>query len=82
MLLEILLNLVLLLPVGVLLPIMLRRPVSWRQGLCVGVVLSLAIELGQLVTRRGLFELDDIIHNSVGCMMGCVIIAKITGAKS
>lgn len=82
MLMEVLLNLVLLLPVGVLLPMMLRRPVRWWQGLLVGMALSLAIELGQLVTRRGLFELDDLLHNSVGCMMGCVIVSKVIGKES
>ena len=28
------------------------------------------IELIQLLTRRGLFEFDDIIHNIVGAMIG------------
>lgn len=30
---------------------------------------SFVIELLQLITCRGLFEFDDIIHNGVGCMM-------------
>ena len=72
MLMEVLLNLVMLLPVGILLPMTLRKPVGWRQGLAVGVLISAVIELGQLFWRRGLFELDDIVHNSVGCMLGCV----------
>ncbi|MFR5484739.1 MAG: VanZ family protein [Blautia massiliensis (ex Durand et al. 2017)] len=33
---------------------------------------SFVIELLQLITCRGLFEFDDIIHNGFGCMMGAV----------
>lgn len=72
MLREILLNIVLLLPVGVLLPVTLRRPLRWQSGLWIGVLISTVIELGQLLWCRGLFELDDILHNSVGCMIGCM----------
>lgn len=30
------------------------------------------IEVSQFIFRRGLLELDDIIHNSLGCMIGCM----------
>ena len=73
MLLENLLNIALLLPVGVLLPLTLRRPLRWWQGLLVGVLISSLIELSQLLWRRGLFELDDILHNSLGCLLGCAL---------
>ena len=73
MLTEILLNIALLLPVGVLLPLTLRRPLNWWQGLLIGLLISSAIELGQLLWRRGVFELDDILHNSLGCLLGCAI---------
>lgn len=39
----------------------------------VGMGTSFVIELLQLITCRGLFEFDDIIHNGVGCMMGAVL---------
>ena len=38
-----------------------------------GIVVSFGIEILQLVLKRGLFELDDIINNSLGCMMGAVL---------
>ena len=41
-------------------------------ALAVGVLLSGTIEVSQDVFRRGLFELDDIMHNSLGCMIGCM----------
>ena len=42
-------------------------------GLLVGITVSSAIEISQLWFCRGLFEFDDIIHNSLGCMLGCLL---------
>lgn len=39
----------------------------------IGIVTSAMIETCQLVFYRGLFEWDDMIHNGIGCMIGCVI---------
>ena len=70
---ENLLNVLLLLPVGLLLPGVFNRRLKWRWGLIVGIVASSVIEVSQLVFCRGLFEFDDIIHNSLGCMLGTLI---------
>ena len=70
---EVLLNCVLLFPVGILLPLILSRPLKWYQGLLFGAIVSGCIELLQLITCRGLFEFDDIFHNSLGCMVGCIL---------
>lgn len=70
---EVLLNCVLLLPVGILLPPALNKPLKWYHGFMFGVIISGSIELSQLILCRGLFEFDDIIHNSIGCMIGCVV---------
>lgn len=67
------LNILMLFPVGFLLPIARGRRVSWKVGLFAGVLISGTIEVLQFVLRRGLFEWDDIIHNSLGCMIGCII---------
>ena len=34
--------------------------------------MSATIELSQLIFMRGLFEWDDMIHNGLGCMAGCL----------
>ena len=70
---EVLLNCVLLFPVGMLLPLIFSRPLKWYQGLLFGAIVSGCIELLQLITCRGLFEFDDIIHHSLGCMVGCIL---------
>ena len=69
---ENLLNCILLLPAGVLLPIIANHKVKWYQALAVGILVSAIIEFSQLIFMRGLFEWDDMIHNGLGCMIGCL----------
>jgi len=40
--------------------------------------LSLTVELIQLVTKTGLFETDDVIHNTLGAAIGCGLFILIT----
>ena len=63
----------LLFPAGILLPGVTGRKLKWWMGLLVGITVSSAIEISQLWLCRGLFEFDDIIHNSLGCMLGCLL---------
>lgn len=70
---ENILNMLMLFPVGFLLPLVFARKIKWYQGLLFGMVFSSAIELLQLFLCRGLFEFDDIIHNSFGCMIGALV---------
>lgn len=72
-----LINIFMLFPVGVLLPIMADGRVEKLAGLIIGIVISTAIELLQLILCRGLFEWDDIIHNSLGCMFGVILMNKL-----
>ena len=74
---EVLLNIILLFPAGVLLPMVFNRPLRWYYGLLFGMLISGTIETLQLITCRGLFEFDDIFHNSLGCLIGCVICSKL-----
>ena len=67
---ENLLNCILLLPAGALLPLIMNRKIKWQEALLFGVLISATIETSQLITMRGLFEWDDMIHNGLGCMVG------------
>lgn len=69
---ENLLNMILLFPMGLLLPVMCGKRLSWWKGFLSGAAVSAAIEICQLVFCRGLFEWDDMIHNGIGCMAGCL----------
>lgn len=69
---QILTNVVMFVPVGVL------GGKIWRwRGLIVAVGISFAIEVLQLVTSRGLSEFDDVIHNCVGAVIGIGLVALI-----
>lgn len=74
---ENLLNMLMLLPAGLLLPVVAGRKLCWWKGLLIGVLISAVIEISQLIFRRGLFEWDDMIHNGIGCMGGCIITSWI-----
>lgn len=70
---EIVLNCILLMPMGLLLPVIAGHRVFPLKGFAAGFFASAIIEICQLVFKRGLFEWDDMIHNALGCMMGCCL---------
>ena len=61
----------------ILLPFVFYKKISWNKALLVGLAFSFFIETSQLILHRGLFEWDDIIHNSLGIMIGCILANKI-----
>lgn len=69
---ENILNVLMLMPLGVLLPIGFEQ-ITYKQAALSGFLVSLIIEVMQLLTRRGLFEFDDILHNTLGCLLGYAI---------
>lgn len=66
---QILTNVIMFVPVGVLVGWIWR----WR-GLWVAAGLSVFIEVLQLITARGLCEFDDVFHNMVGAVIGVGIV--------
>ena len=69
---EILLNYVLFIPFGCLLHLCFGEKFGLRVVIA-GLLLSVSIEIVQLVFRIGLFEFDDMIGNTVGCLIGAVV---------
>lgn len=67
-LIEVLLNVALFVPIGFLLEGIM--PKGFLKVLFTGCLLSILIELLQLASGRGLCETNDVIHNTVGCMVG------------
>ncbi|MEE1080328.1 MAG: VanZ family protein [Bacteroidales bacterium] len=67
-LMEVLLNVALFVPIGFLLGGMM--PKGFLKVLLTGFLLSSLIELLQLASGRGVCETNDVIHNTVGCMLG------------
>ena len=64
-----LLNICMFLPVGFLLKCGYRN-VTCKKVFLAGLLLSVSIELLQFLLCKGLCEIDDIIHNVAGCMLG------------
>ena len=64
------LNILLFVPFGYLLPLLWKRADRWWKVVLCGFVLSLLIELTQLVTHLGMFDLDDLMNNSLGVFLG------------
>ena len=66
---ENIMNVAVFLPIGVLLGCAIRS-MNWWKALLIGGCLSVSIEFLQLVFKRGFSEVDDVMHNTLGCMMG------------
>ena len=62
-------NTVIFIPTGSLLAIFLNKPRLWKV-IFVSVVISASIEILQFVFKKGFAELDDVFHNTLGCMIG------------
>lgn len=62
-------NIILFVPVGVLLPLTGIGDKCLKTGL-MGLCLSMMIEATQLATHRGFFEIDDLILNTIGALIG------------
>ena len=66
-------NVVLFIPIGILLMLILTCKHKVKISVVVGLLLSASIELVQLVSHRGLFEFDDIVHNTLGVVIGIAL---------
>ena len=70
------LNVLLFVPFGYLLPLLWTRVARWWKLLLCGLFVSLSIELLQLVTLRGMFDLDDLMNNTLGALLGWLCFAR------
>lgn len=70
-------NVLMLMPLGILLPVAWKRTGSAKQVILMGFLISLTIEFLQLILKRGLFEFDDMFHNTIGVMIGYWLYQRI-----
>ena len=66
---EIIMNVVVFVPVGLLLGFASRSMTLWKVML-IGGGISVLIEAMQFNFQRGFAEVDDVVHNVLGCMLG------------
>ena len=66
---ETIMNVIVFVPVGILLGLAFRSMTLWKV-LLIGVAISSSIEAMQFFFKRGFAETDDVMHNTLGCMLG------------
>jgi glycopeptide antibiotics resistance protein len=59
-------------PFGMLLPVLLKRGNAFKV-VALGFLFSLSIEILQFIFRKGIAELDDLILNTLGAMIGYLL---------
>ncbi len=69
---EIIGNIIMLMPVGILLPFNLKKN-KFKTTLIIGFLITFSIEFMQLIFKKGLFETDDLIDNTLGVVLGYLI---------
>lgn len=87
---ENIMNVMVFVPVGVLLGLVTQKTRNgWRTRIArislivaAGLIISGSIETLQYFLKRGFSEVDDVIHNTLGCLIGFMIVAIIEGIWS
>ena len=74
--LEVIINIVMMMPLGFLLPLATRLKTNSAVALF-GFLFSLSIECSQFIFMKGWFEIDDMIHNTLGIVIGYMIYKKL-----
>jgi len=72
-------NIIMMMPIGFLLPLFFRHLRKWYQVGLIGGAMSLLIEVSQLFLWRGT-DIDDVLLNVVGTLAG-YIVWKLSGNK-
>lgn len=73
-------NVLVFIPFGYLLPHVIKRFESWIRFLAFSAGIIISIEIFQLISLRGCFDIDDFSLNMVGIIIGFVIY-KLTLSK-
>ncbi|WNR46944.1 VanZ family protein [Paenibacillus roseipurpureus] len=63
-------NIVLFIPMGFIIPLLNRNSINFWRFLTCSFLILLAVELTQLITRVGSLDIDDIILNMFGAIIG------------
>lgn len=80
---QIYLNIMLFVPIGIFGGILFlnQKKKSWVLPVCLGVILTMAVEYIQLTLHCGMFELDDILNNTIGTIIGVLIASGINKGR-
>jgi len=74
-------NIALFVPVGFLIPLVFRR-LNWPVALLSAVAVGLSIETAQVILHVGIFDIDDVILNALGVVIGLSLAPRAALAES
>jgi glycopeptide antibiotics resistance protein len=75
---QFLLNIIMFVPLGFLLPVVFKKLRSWHAVLIVSLSFTVATELLQLISYRGT-DIDDVIANTTGGLLGFALYLIVVG---
>lgn len=70
-------NIIPFMPIGLLAPLAFQS-ISWQKMLVLGVVTGLTFEVMEVLFRVGIFDIDDVILNGLGVMVGFGLLVMLT----
>ena len=79
---EVFYNICLLTPLGALVPPIMKYRCRWTDILFLAFLYTMAVECTQLLFKLGYFEIDDILHNCLGALIGyggITLLRRLTG---
>lgn len=63
-------NIILFIPIGIYLPFYSKKITTVKQVFIETLIIIFIVEMTQLVTMRGRFDVDDLILNTIGALIG------------
>ncbi len=70
-------NMLMFMPLGFLLPMLGKRLRRFTPVLITTILVTVFVETTQMLTGTGIFELNDIFHNTIGSIAGYFLVAAI-----
>ena len=70
-------NIIFFMPFGFLVPMILKEINSYKKIIIVSFAFSLSLEIAQIMIRVGSFDIDDLILNTAGAVLGYVLLRMI-----
>jgi glycopeptide antibiotics resistance protein len=74
-------NIVPLMPIGFIAPLVYRT-MTWQKALVLAVATGFVIEGMQVVLRVGIFDIDDVILNALGVMIGYSLLVILSRKRA
>lgn len=79
---QVIMNVAVFVPIGIMTGFVTQNRVlrnRWMIVIGLGIGLSVGIEIIQFLFSKGFAELDDIMHNTLGCIIGFVVYRGVEG---